>query len=216
MGGTPLYLKSLLRGIFEGPSGRLGVATSVAGNRPHAEGTEALHARLAQVDPLSASRLHPRDERRVIRALEVWEKTGQSITALQQQFDRARPAEECRVFVLQWPRAELAARIEARVDAMFVAGLVDEVKGLLAGSTKLSRTASQAVGYREVIEHLQGVRGLVETVELVKLRTRQLAKRQMTWFRGLSECRIIKRYGEKESVDVATQIRVLAELSSPR
>ncbi len=72
---------------------------------------------------------------------------------------------------------------------MFAAGLVDEVKGLLAAHKRLSRTASQAVGYREVIEHLQGGRGLEETIELVKLRTRQLAKRQMTWFRGLSECR---------------------------
>ena len=78
---------------------------------------------------MTAGRLHPRDTRRVIRALEVWEKTGRSIRELQQQFDRARPARECHVFVLEWPREELTARINARVDAMFAAGLVDEVRG---------------------------------------------------------------------------------------
>jgi tRNA dimethylallyltransferase len=215
VGGTPLYLKSLLRGIFTGPPADWELRRRLQGIAC-AEGTEALHARLAEVDPQSANRLHPRDERRVIRALEVWEKTGQSITALQQQFDRDQPAEGCRVFVLEWPRAELTARIDARVDAMFAEGLVDEVRGLLAGNQRLSRTASQAVGYREVIDHMQGVRGLSETVDLVKLRTRQLAKRQWTWFRSLSECRVVRRFGEADSGDVAGQIRLLAEQSSPR
>jgi tRNA dimethylallyltransferase len=128
----------------------------------------------------------------VIRALEVWEKTGRSISELQQQFEQARPADACRVFALQWPRDELMARIDARVDAMFAAGLVDEVRTLMNREPLLGRTASQAVGYREVIEHLKGARGLEETVELVKLRTRQFAKRQMTWFRSLSECRTVE------------------------
>lgn len=190
VGGTPLYLKSLLRGIFSGPAAdwplrRRLQAVAESG------GPEVLHAQLAEVDPLSAGRLHPRDTRRVIRALEVWEKTGRSITELQQQFDRARGAQECRVFVLDWPRAHLTRRIDARVDAMFAGGLVAEVRGLLESRDRLSRTASQAVGYREVIEHLQGVRNLADTMDLVKLRTRQFAKRQMTWFRSLSECRLI-------------------------
>ncbi|MEX2113341.1 MAG: tRNA (adenosine(37)-N6)-dimethylallyltransferase MiaA [Pirellulales bacterium] len=210
VGGTPLYLKSLLRGIFEGPPAdwelRRGLQ-ELARN----EGSQVLHARLAQVDPISASRLHPRDTRRIIRALEVWEKTGQSITALQQQFDRARPPDACRVFVLQWPRAELAARIDARVDAMFEAGLVDEVRGLLTGGRRFSRTASQAVGYREVIEHLQGVRDLADTVALTKLRTRQLAKRQMTWFRSLCECRLVAVGGSVDVASLAARIKADAE-----
>jgi tRNA dimethylallyltransferase len=190
VGGTPLYLKSLLRGIFSGPPADWTLRRQWQALVDE-EGPEVLHARLAQVDPASAQRLHARDTRRVIRALEVWEKTGRSITELQRQFDRARPADQCRVFALDWPRAELARRIDARVDAMFAAGFVGEVRGLLEGAHPPSRTARQAVGYREVIEHLQGVRDLRDTIELVKLRTRQFSKRQRTWLRSLSECRVV-------------------------
>ncbi len=202
VGGTPLYLKSLLRGIFSGPPADWDLRRKFQAVA-EGEGPEHLHARLLEVDPRSAARLHPRDMRRVIRALEVWEKTGQSITDLQAQFDRARPAEQCRVFVLDWPRSELVRRIDARVDAMFATGLVDEVNGLVARPRSLGRTAAQAVGYREVIEHLQGLRGLEATIERVKLRTRQFAKRQMTWFRSLSECHFV-------SIDGSTDVRQIA------
>jgi tRNA dimethylallyltransferase len=205
VGGTPLYLKALLRGIFSGPPADWELRRSLQAVA-EAEGNEELHARLAAVDPLSARRLHPRDTRRVIRALEVFEKTGRSITELQQQFDRARGADECHVFALDWPRTELEERIDRRVDAMFAAGLVDEVRGLLAAEEPLGRTASQAVGYREVIEHLRGARELAETIELVKLRTRQFAKRQMTWFRSLSECRFVAMSAERSVDDVAREI----------
>jgi tRNA dimethylallyltransferase len=203
VGGTPLYLKALLRGIFTGPAADWPLRRQLQ-EMAERQGIESLHRRLAAVDPLSAGRLHPRDTRRVVRALEVWEKTGQSITELQQQFDRARPAAECRVFALNWPRAELARRIDLRVDAMFAAGLVEEAQGLLKRPQELSRTAVQAVGYREVFEHLRGVRDVPATVELVKLRTRQFAKRQMTWFRSLSECQLIN------PTDASTQIERLA------
>jgi tRNA dimethylallyltransferase len=202
VGGTPLYLKSLLRGIFSGPPADWVLRRGFQAVAQR-EGAENLHAQLAKVDPRSAGRLHPRDMRRVIRALEVWEKTGRSITELQQQFDRARPAEQCRVFALDWPRPELTTRIDARVDAMFHAGLVAEVSRLLEMPRPMSRTASQAVGYREMIEHLRSVRNLQETIELVKLRTRQFAKRQMTWFRSLSECRFV-------SMDASTDIHEIA------
>ncbi|MEX2185192.1 MAG: tRNA (adenosine(37)-N6)-dimethylallyltransferase MiaA [Pirellulales bacterium] len=190
VGGTPLYLKALLRGLFVGPA-----ADWEFRRRMEAEtakfGDNHLHARLATVDAATAARLHPRDRRRIIRALEVFEQTGEPISSLQGQFDRARPAAECKCFVIERPRDELTARIDDRVDAMFAAGLVDETLRLLAAGHTLSRTAAQAVGYREVIEHLHGERDLAATVELVKLRTRQFSKRQMTWFRSLSECHTI-------------------------
>jgi tRNA dimethylallyltransferase len=110
------------------------------------------------------------------------------------------------VFVLDWPRDELHARIDARVDEMFAAGLVAEVRGLLGRPQPLSRTAQQAVGYREVIEYLAGRRGLPETVELVKQHTRQLAKRQGTWFRSLSECRFVAVSGRMSAAAVADGI----------
>ena len=188
VGGTPLYLKALLRGIFTGPPADWELRRQMLAEGEQ-RGLDWLHQRLAEVDPAAARRLHPRDARRVIRALEVFEKTGRPISDLQQQFDRARAAEECRVFVLDWPRVELSARIDRRVEAMFGSGIVSEVAELLAAGRNLGRTARQALGYREVLEHLDGRRNLPETIELVKTRTRQFAKRQLTWFRSLSECR---------------------------
>jgi tRNA dimethylallyltransferase len=205
VGGTPLYLKALLRGIFEGPPADWEFRRRLQ-REAHQHGTESLHRRLAEVDPAAAARLHPHDARRLIRALEVFEKTGQPISRLQQQFEIGRPATECRVFVLDWPRDELYARIDARVDKMFAAGLVTEVRGLLARPHALSRSAQQAVGYREVIEHLAGRRGLPETIELVKQHTRQLAKRQGTWFRSLSECRFVALSGRMSPAVVADGI----------
>ena len=190
VGGTPLYLKGLLRGIFRGPPAdpafRRELQQQAAQQPPG-----FLHARLARVDPRAAERLHPNDARRLIRALEVFEKTGRPIRDGQRQFDRARPAEACRVFVLDWPREKLNQRITRRVDAMFAAGLVDEVRRLLDAPGGLGKTAGQAVGYREVVEHLAGRLSLLEAIEQVKLHTRRLAKRQGAWFRSLSECRFV-------------------------
>jgi tRNA dimethylallyltransferase len=106
-------------------------------------GQAALHARLEQVDPLSAARLHPNDTRRLIRALEVYKLTGQPISHLQMQFDEGHPAEACKVFVIDRPLAALHRRIDDRVEGMFRAGLVDEVRSLTDGR-QLGRTASQA------------------------------------------------------------------------
>ncbi len=144
---------------------------------------------MQQVDPLSAARLHPHDVRRIIRALEVYKLTGHPISHQQLQFDQGQPAAACRVFVLDWPRDALHARIDARVTRMFQCGLVDEVRGLLQQYGGLSKTAIQAVGYREVSGYLQGQASLEETIAQTKTRTRQFAKRQLTWFRSLSECR---------------------------
>ena len=165
-------------------------------------------AGLSEVDPLAARRIHPNDTRRLVRALEVFVKTGQPISSFQQQFEVGAPAEACRVFVLDWPREDLHARIDRRVDQMFAQGLVDEVRGLLSGPRGLSKTARQAVGYREVIEHLEGRRGLAETIDLVKMHTRQFAKRQGTWFRSLSECRFVP-------VDAATAPAEIARRIAP-
>lgn len=204
VGGTPLYLKSLLRGIFTGPPADWAQRSQWQAVAQR-DGAESLHARLAQVDPRSARRLHPRDTRRIIRALEVWEKTGRSISELQQQFENARPADQCRVFALDWPRDELVRRIDARVEAMFAAGWVDEVRTLLDRSP-LGPTASQAVGYRDISEHLRGHRNLLDTMDLVKLRTRQFAKRQMTWFRSLSECRLTPMTAATDYRQIAGEI----------
>lgn len=188
VGGTPLYLKALLRGIFEGPAADWEFRRRMLAESKR-QGPDWLRKRLLEVDPVAARRLHGRDTRRIVRALEVFEKTGRPISHWQQQFERARPAEQCLVFVLDWPRAALYARVNQRVEWMFAEGLVDEVNSLLAAGKRLGRTARQALGYREVLEHLEGHRDLAATIDLVKTRTRQFAKRQLTWFRSLSECR---------------------------
>ena len=204
-GGTPLYLKGLLRGIFEGPPADWEFRRQLEREAAR-QGAGFLHTRLTGVDPVSAERLHPNDTRRLIRALEVFEKTGKPISQLQEQFEHGRSAEECRVFVLDWPRRELYDRIDRRVEQMFLAGLVDEVRRLLTRPGGLGKTAAQALGYREVIDHLQGGPGLPETIELVKTHTRQFAKRQSTWFRGLEECRFLPVAGDIDPSQAARRI----------
>ena len=158
---------------------------------------------------MSAAKLHQHDVRRIIRALEVYKITGGPISHQQLQFDEGVPGDRCRVFVLGWPRAALHRRIDARVEWMFAAGLVDEVRGLLDRFGSLGRTASQAVGYREAIAHVQGEISRAEAVRRVRVRTHQFARRQETWFRSLSECRRIE---QDERIGAAEVARRLLEL----
>ncbi|MGO9601323.1 MAG: tRNA (adenosine(37)-N6)-dimethylallyltransferase MiaA [Isosphaeraceae bacterium] len=187
VGGTALYLKALLRGLFEGPG-----ADSVLRCRLEREAAErglsVLFERLRMLDPATAARLHPNDQRRIIRALEVIEISGQPLSRLQSEHDRPAPAGTL-VFALERSRGDLHERIHHRVDAMFAAGLVDEVHWLWSKVRQPSTVAAQAVGYREVIAMLHGTTRLDETIDLVRTRTRQFAKRQGTWFRGLAEVR---------------------------
>lgn len=190
VGGTPLYLKGLLRGICSGPAADWEFRAQVQ-QEVSRLGTQALHERLKQVDPLSAERLHPNDVRRIVRALEVYKHTGRPISHSQIHFDDAPSPSDCRVFVLDWSRDQLHERIEDRVNTMFDIGLVGEVQGLRGKFPTLSRTALQAVSYREVLDHLDGICNLAETIERIKIRTRRFAKRQSTWFRSLPECRTV-------------------------
>ena len=205
VGGTPLYLKSLLRGVFRGPPADWQFRQQIE-DELATVGLAALHQRLEQVDPLSAARLHPHDKRRIIRALEVYRQTGQPISHLQLQFEEGLPAERCRVFVLRLARPELHARIHARVDRMFAAGLEDEVRGLVARYGSFSRTARQAVGYREVLAYRDGHVDRSSAIEAVKRRTRQFARRQETWFRSLSECRMVERGAEESEAAIAARV----------
>ena len=209
VGGTPLYLKALLRGLFEGPPANWQLREEI--EREVAEvGNEALHARLEQIDPVAASAIHPRDTRRLIRAIEVFRATGQPISHQQMEFDDGRRAEDLRVFVLRRAREEQHARINERVEEMVERGLIDEVERLTAGGRQLGRTASQAVGYREVIEFLAGERDRASMLERIKARTRQFAKRQGVWFRSLSECRFVDIEGEADADELAQRIAAAA------
>lgn len=208
VGGTPLYLKALLRGIFQGPPADWDFRRQVQ-EEVRQVGTEALHRRLQLVDPLSAARLHPHDVRRIVRALEVYRLTGKPISHLQLQFDQASDAR--RVFVLQWPRQQLHARIERRVEWMFSHGLVDEVSQLLRRYGQLGRTARQAVGYREVIAMVRGECDQQQASRHIRTRTNRFVRRQETWLRSLHECRPIPQTGSPSPAEVARQILAAAD-----
>lgn len=188
VGGTGLYLRCLLRGVFSGPAANSDIRRRLEEEAKHG-GAKALYERLQRRDPTVAARLHPHDLRRVIRALEVIELTGQPMSAQQAEGPLPESLRPPHVLWLAPPRDWLYRRINQRVDDMLAAGWLDEVRSLLAEDRPLSHTARQALGYQELIEHLQGGRPLSETVERIQTRTRQFAKRQHTWFRNLEECR---------------------------
>jgi tRNA dimethylallyltransferase len=190
VGGTALYLKALLFGLFEAPPADLPLRQYLT-EEAAAKGPERLHGRLLAVDPASAARLHPNDVRRVVRALEVWQHTGKPLSEWQQQW-HAAPETGPRCVWLDLPRSELYARIDARILRMFEQGLVSEVASLLQLPQSLSREARQALGYKEVIDLLEGRATVDETVARVQQRSRNLAKRQITWFRHLPGCRSIR------------------------
>ncbi len=198
VGGTALYLKTLLRGLFEGPAAVPGIRERLEAEADRI-GDDALHARLAAVDPSTAARLHPNDRRRVIRALEVWESTGKPISEHHREHDRPAPAGMA-VLALGRDADALKHRIDRRVVAMFDQGLIDEVRGLLDGPRPLNPVPAQGVGYLEVIQHLRGELTCEQAIERTQARTRQFAKRQRTWFRGLEEVRIWP-VGEGEAVE---------------
>ena len=190
VGGTPMFLKGVLRGFDPGPPADWDFRKAVESD-VQAYGVDALRERLRQVDPLAEHRIGPNDTRRMIRALEVARQTGTPISHRQVQFDHAKDRSDCNVFSLLWPRDQLHARINRRVAEMFESNLIDEVRGLLDRHGGLSRTASQAVGYREVLQWLGGETSRDVLEAEVGAHTRQLARRQETWFRSFSEIRAI-------------------------
>jgi tRNA dimethylallyltransferase len=181
-GGTPLYYKALFEGLFEGPG-----ADEAVRARLRALPDEELFAKLKAVDPEAAGRIHPNDHKRLVRALEVHELTGRPISSFQTAWAAQDWRHQAAWVGLEWDREALNRRINARVKAMIAAGWVEEVRGLLARYGPLSHTAAEATGYRELIEHLEGKTTLEEAVEQIKIATRQLARRQMKWFRRFRE-----------------------------
>lgn len=186
VGGTPLYLKALREGLFEGP-GADPVLRAHLHNRARNEGLTVLHEELQRVDPTAAARIHPNDLRRIVRALEVHELTGQPISTLQKQWDQGQARDDLFIIGLRRDKADQSRRMNGRVERMIDAGLVDEVRSLLAEPKPLSRSARQALGYAEIIEHLEGKGSLADAVEMIKIHTRRFAKAQRTWFKRFTE-----------------------------
>ena len=189
VGGTPLYLKALLCGLFDGPSADPAIRGRLEAEA-NAIGTMALHRRLAEVDPAAGNRIHPNDLRRIVRALEVHTITGRPISDWQREWSPKPPSEDAerRVVWIDRPRAELYERIDRRVEKMFADGLVDEVRRLTSRSRPLSREAGQALGYREIVNSFEVEISDRDLIRDVQTHSRQFAKRQIMWFRHLPEC----------------------------
>ncbi len=181
VGGTALYIKALLLGLFDGPGADEQVRAELKA-RAQAEGLDILHAELKRIDPQAAQRIHPNDERRIIRALEVFRITGKPISQFLQQWDHPTQ-NKWKIVGLRREKTEESRRINTRVKRMIDEGLINEVKSLLAEEKPISQQARAAIGYAEIIDHLEGKTTLDETVELIKKNSRKLAKAQRTWFK---------------------------------
>jgi len=198
-GGTGLYFKAFLEGLGEAPA-----ANSALRAELEATPTAELLRELQQRDPATFARIDQQNLRRVIRALEVIRLTSQPFSAQRALWgskDGIRG--RMRFFGLARSGSDLRRRIDARVDAMFADGLVRETERLLKRGLAENPTAMQAIGYRQVVEHLRGERSLEETIALVKQRTRQLAKRQLTWFRRQLDLRWTTLKPETGATDAA-------------
>ena len=178
VGGSALYIKGLIWGLFEGPDAQPELRKKLR-KTAEEQGSDVLHDRLKEIDPEAAGNIHPNDLKRIVRAIEVYEVTGEPLSEQQNEFDDS-PRLESVMVGLKWPREMLHERINRRVDRMMEQGLLEEVKNV---RPKLGPQAAQAVGYKELIQYLDGELTLEEAVERVKAKTRQLAKHQMTWFR---------------------------------
>lgn len=200
VGGTGFYIQAVLYHIDfteteEDTSYREKLAAFAA-----EYGAEALHARLAEVDPASAEAIHANNVKRVIRALEFYEQTGTKISEHNEEQHGKESAYNSAYFVLTQDRAVLYDRIEKRIDIMLSEGLVEEVKGLLAEGCKPEAVSMQGLGYKEIVAYLQGECTLEEAIYILKRDTRHFAKRQLTWFKREREVLWFDK-GEYENED---------------
>jgi len=187
-GGTGLYLKALTGGLFSGP----GQDTELRANleREIAQiGLAALYDRLIATDPGANTKIHPNDRQRIIRALEVYQRTGRPLSEWQNEHRFQEEAFQVLKIGLARARDELYDLISRRSESMIRAGLLDEVRGLMERGYELDLKPLRSVGYRQMGEVIEGIKGLPEAIAEMKQETRRLAKRQLTWFRSDPEIR---------------------------
>lgn len=198
-GGTGLYLNALIAGTgFQPQSGDPALRQRLG--EQWEQDPAALFERLAAVDPESAAKLHPNDKKRVTRALEVWELTGETISAHNKRTQSLPPRYDSVWLGLRTdPRQILYDRIDRRVDKMLAEGLVEETRRLLEQG-KLTGTAAQAIGYKELLDHFAGAMSLEQAADLIRQKSRNYAKRQLSWFGGDSRVNWIT-YNAPESGD---------------
>jgi tRNA dimethylallyltransferase len=207
VGGTGLYVHSLVDGLFTGPGRKEDMREELEA-RLESEGAEALLEELRRVDPEAAARMLPSNQRRIIRALEVYYATGKSISQHYNEHEKKKFFNP--VFVgLQWERKKLYDRINSRVERMLAAGFLDEVQGLLSRGYDDRYKSLQTVGYKEAFAFLRKDISYERMVELMKQNTRRFAKRQLTWFRRDARIRWFDIEEENEIPRIAEEILIL-------
>jgi tRNA dimethylallyltransferase len=208
VGGTALYIKALLYGLFEGPGTDQQIRAELKA-RAAAEGLAELYCELTKIDPVAAERINPNDSKRIIRALEVHQLTGKPISSLQKQWDNSETKHDWTIIGLQREKTDTNGRINKRVKNMIAAGFVDEVKSLLAEEKPLSKQARCAIGYAEIIEYLNGQISLEKAIELIKKNTRRLAKNQRTWFKTFKNVHWLDIESDEPTEKILTRTNIL-------
>ncbi|MBI4882026.1 MAG: tRNA (adenosine(37)-N6)-dimethylallyltransferase MiaA [Planctomycetes bacterium] len=204
LGGTPLYLRALLRGLFAGPPASPEIRARLREEADSA-GVEALHRRLAEIDPQAARQILPRDFKRISRALEVYALTGRPISELQRLYTHPAIDGTFRVVGLRCGPDLARQRQEARVERMLERGLVEEVRGLLARGV-LQGEAAKAIGYREIAAHLRGELSLAEAREEIVRATHRLVRKQEKWFRRFPEIAWVERTEGSGNAELVAQV----------
>ena len=214
VGGTGLWLEAVVRGREFAPGAAGGTARRRLRERLERQGIAPLLEELRRVDPEAAQRLHPADEKRILRALEVYEETGETISAHNARTAALPPRYDAVWIGLRFAdRADMRALIDRRVDAMARAGLLEEVRALVRAGVPRTSTALQAIGYKELLSVGENGEGLEAALEEVKLRSRQYAKRQLTWLRRNGDIHWITWGKERDfarALQVSTEILAAA------
>ncbi len=180
VGGTGLYIKAMMDGLFSGPGKNLEIRKRLE-EEALSKGLESLYDRLSELDPQRAAQIPPHHQRRIIRALEIYETTGKPIGQFQNQW--TNPQANVCIIGLNRDRKDLYERINHRVDEMIQQGLVQEAQKLFLKGLRENATVMQAIGYKELMTHFKGLSNIEEAIVLIKQNSRHLAKRQLTWFK---------------------------------
>jgi tRNA dimethylallyltransferase len=213
VGGTGLYIRALMRGLFHGPPADLDLREKLLRKEvENGEGT--LYADLARLDPEAAIKIHPNDLRRTVRALEVMYLRERKMSSLQEEHGFSERSHDFRLVFLVRSRSELYPRIEARVDQMIAAGLEQEVKALVLKGYSGDLVSMHAIGYQHFIDYFNGKTGYDETVEMLKRDTKRFAKRQFTWFRKEPDATWIDVTGLSRARDIVERIKKSVEISN--
>jgi len=211
VGGTGLYIRALMRGLFHGPPADMDLREQLL--RKEAENGEGtLYADLVRLDPESAIKIHPNDLRRTVRSLEVYYLRDRKMSDLQQEHSFKDKHYDFKLLFLVRSRSELYARIERRVDVMIEQGLEHEVKMLMLKGYTRDLVSMQALGYSHFMDYFSNKASREETVELLKRDTKRFAKRQFTWFRREPDARWVDITGLEKAAEIAAQIKKTVDI----